>query len=74
MAPVYKIQFRDVTTGKVRTIETTDEEAALSTAYAVASTGDEAVVELRVRVRVVTRLSTEWADITQLVKVANRYR
>lgn len=70
----YKIQFRDVVTGRTRTIETTDEETTLSTAYAVASTGEESVVELRVRVRVQTPHGTEWADVTDLVKVANRYR
>ncbi len=71
---MFRIQFRDLATGKTRTIDTTDEEATLSTAYAAASQGDAEVVELRVRVSTETRFGTEWADVTQLVKVANRYR
>lgn len=70
---MYKIQFRDVVTGRMRQIETTDEEATMALVKAATAQGDAEVVELRVRVRVETRFGTEWADVTALAVAALKF-
>jgi len=67
---MYKIQFRDVETGRMRQVITTDEEATLALVKAATAQGDAKVVELRVRVSTETRFGTEWADVTTLAVLA----
>lgn len=70
---MYKVQFRDVITGRSRQIITTDEEAVLALVKAASEQGDAEVVELRVRVRTETRFGTEWADVTALAVAALKF-
>lgn len=70
---MYNIQFRDVETGRMRNVTTTDEEATLALVKAAAAQGDAEVVELRVRARVQTRFGTEWADVTKIAVAALKF-
>lgn len=70
---MYKIQFRDVETGRLRNVATTDEEATLALVKAASAQGDPEVVELRVRVSTETRFGTEWADVTALAVAALKF-
>lgn len=63
---MYRIQFRDTSTGRTRNIRTTDEDAMAAAVRVAKAQGEPSVVELRVRTQVPTRFGTQWADVTEL--------